>query len=233
MQRPFEFNKPISVDTTILRNVMTQVYLWMTIALLTTAATALASVSSGFTETIAASPLFLVALLIEIGLVFFLQARINKMAVGQAIGLFFLYAALNGVTLSIILLIYTAGSVVTAFVSCAAIFAAMSILGYTTETDLSSIGKFLIMGVIGLLVAMIVNFFVGSPAIDYLISIAGVLIFTGLAAYNTQRVKQLAKSVENADNNAVTRVSIIGALILYLNFINLFLFMLRLFGRRR
>jgi len=146
--------------------------------------------------------------------------------------LFMLYAALNGFTLSIILLAFTGTSLFLAFGTTAALFAVMSIIGYTTKLDLSKMGTFLMMAVIGLVIAMVVNIFVGSGPLDTIISVVGVLIFTALTAYDTQRIGRMAAQM-NVNGDSEVKFGIFGALRLYLDFINMFLFVLRLTGRRR
>ena len=139
---------------------------------------------------------------------------------------------LNGFTLSIVLLAFSTGSVFSAFAATAAMFGAMSIIGYTTRVDLSKLGTFLMMGVMGLVIAMIVNMFVNSGPLDLIISLAGVLIFTALTAYDTQRIHRMAAEL-SVGGDAAAKLGLFGALRLYLDFINMFLFMLRLTGRRR
>lgn len=216
------------------RRVMQQVYLWMSIGLATTAVTALATIETGMYRSLIQSPIiYFGVVLIELGLVVWLSAGMARMSAGMATSLFFVYSALNGFTLSLILMAYTQGSVVSAFVSTAAMFGAMSIIGATTKTDLTRMGNLLIMALIGMLVAIIVNIFLGSAMINLLISIAGVVIFTGLTAYDTQRISRMASNPMLADNpEMMTKVSIMGALVLYLDFVNLFIYMLRLFGKR-
>lgn len=153
-----------------------------------------------------------------------------------AMALFFIaYAAVTGISLSFILLAYTAGSVVTCFLSAAAMFAVMAVMGYTTSKDLTSFGRILIMGLIGIIIASLINFFLNSPAIDYIISLVGVAVFTGLTAYDVQKLKRISIGLEydGMGTASVRKLSILGALTLYLDFINLFLMLLRLFGRRR
>jgi len=147
--------------------------------------------------------------------------------------MFFVYAALNGFTLSGIFLVYTGQSITAAFVATAAMFGAMTIVGFTTAIDLTRFGSFLIMGVIGLLIAMLVNLFLASSGLGLLISVVGVLIFTGLTAYDTQRIKAMAARPHlQEDGSLAMKLSIIGALALYLDFVNMFLFLLRLLGSR-
>jgi FtsH-binding integral membrane protein len=171
-----------------------------------------------------------VVLLAPLGLVFFLSFRIQKMSVSAAQLTFWIYSALMGISLSSIFIIYTASSITQVFFISAATFGAMSLFGYTTHRDLTGWGSFLMMGVVGIIIAMVVNIFLGSSALDFAISVIGVLIFTGLTAYDTQKIKEMYYV---GDDGAVAgRKAIMGALRLYLDFINLFLMMLRLFGNR-
>lgn len=220
-----------SVETA--RMVMLQVYIWMTMGLLTTAAVAFATIEAGIADNI--NPMmFFAAFIVELGLVFWLSARVMQMAPGQAIVLFLTYAAVNGFTMSLILMAYTSASVGIAFISTASLFAAMSIVGATTKMDLTKWRTFLMMALIGLLIAMVINIFLASSAMDFVISVAGVLLFTALTAYDTQRIGRMAQAPSlSSDGALVTRVSIMGALVLYLDFINLFIFILRLTGNRR
>lgn len=212
--------------------VMRQVYVWMGLGTLLTAVVAYLTVSTSLIY-LAMNPIVLiVAMVAELGLVMGLSFGLNRLPVAAARGLFFVYAALNGFTLSVVLLAYASATVVTAFVATSALFGAMSIVGYTTTMDLTKMGTYLMMGVIGLLIAMVVNIFVGSGPLDMLISVAGVLIFTALTAYDTQRISRMAASV-SAEGDGAAKLGIYGALKLYLDFINMFLFMLRLMGGRR
>jgi FtsH-binding integral membrane protein len=167
------------------------------------------------------------------GLVLGLSGAVHRMSAGMATGLFLLYSALNGATLSVILLVYTAASIFKAFIVCTGMFAAMSVYGATTKKDLTSWGSFLFMGLIGIIIASIVNIFMASSALDFVISGVGVLIFTGLTAYDTQKLKVMGESAPMDDALAIRRGTILGALTLYLDFINLFLFLLRFFGSSR
>jgi len=163
--------------------------------------------------------------------VFFISARINTLSVTTARSLFFLYAALVGVSLSILFHIYTRSSITRVFFIVAAMFGVLSIFGYTTRRDLSGLGTFLFMGLIGIIIAALVNLFLRSTGLDWLISIIGVGVFAGLTAYDTQRIKAM---YDGADDEVSTgRKAVISALSLYLNFINLFMMMLRLAGGRR
>jgi FtsH-binding integral membrane protein len=212
--------------------IMRQVYTWMGLGTLITAGMAYFTVSTPLINLAANPIILLVAILAELGLVIGISWGLSRLSSGMALSLFFVYAALNGFTLSIVLLAYTSASVVAAFVSTSALFGAMTILGYTTKVDLTKMGTFLMMGVFGLMIAMVVNMFINSGPLDMIISMAGVLIFTGLTAYDTQRIGRMAAQV-GMEGEAAAKVAIMGALKLYLDFINMFLFMLRLFGRRR
>ena len=177
------------------------------------------------------SPLMWVFILAPLGLVFFISARINTLSVETARLLFFIYAALVGVSLSTLLHIYTSSSITRVFVIAAAMFGALSLFGYTTRRDLSGFGTFLFMGLIGIIIASLVNLFLRSSGLDWMISIIGVGVFAGLTAYDTQRIKAMYDSAD--DDVSAGRKSVIAALSLYLNFINLFMMLLRLMGGRR
>jgi hypothetical protein len=170
-------------------------------------------------------------ILAPLGLVMWLSFGINRISTGTAKTLFWVYAVLMGLSLSSIFLVYEMGSIAQAFFATSAGFACLSLWGYTTKRDLSAMGTFLIMGLFGLIVAMIVNFFMQSPAMDLAISALGVLIFAGLTAYDTQKIKSMYFAVAGTD--FIGKAAVMGALTLYLDFINLFLFLLRLFGDRR
>ncbi|ANL48790.1 inhibitor of apoptosis-promoting Bax1-related protein [Rhizobium phaseoli] len=186
---------------------------------------------TAFGQAIYLSPLKWVVILAPLALVFFLSFRIHSMTVSAAQTTFAIYAALVGLSLSSIFLIYTGQSVVQTFFVTAASFGALSLYGYTTKRDLSAIGSFLIMGLFGLIIASLVNIFLASSAMQFAISVIGVLIFAGLTAYDTQRIKEL---YYEADDVAVAgRKAIMGALTLYLDFINLFMFLLQFMGNRK
>lgn len=170
-------------------------------------------------------------ILAPLALVFFIGSRINTLSVPTARLLFFIYAALIGISLSILLHIYTSSSIARVFFVAAASFGALSIFGYTTRRDLSGLGTFLFMGLIGVIIASLVNLFLSSSTLDWLISIVGVGVFAGLTAYDTQRIKAMYDSTD--DHTTAGRKSVIAALSLYLNFLNLFLMLLRLAGGRR
>lgn len=173
------------------------------------------------------------SIIAELVLVFVLSLRIQKLSAQAATTMFLVYSALNGISLSFVLYAYSVGSVVQAFITATGMFAAMSLYGLYTKRDLTGMGSLLTMGLFGLIIAMIVNMFLGSSQMDWIISIVGVLIFLGLTAYDTQFLKEMGESVPHDDVVAVRRGTIIGALRLYLDFINLFLMLLRLFGGNR
>jgi len=177
------------------------------------------------------SPLMWVFILAPLALVFFIGSRINTLSVSTARLLFFVYAALVGVSLSTLLHIYTSSSIARVFFVAAASFGALSLFGYTTRRDLSGLGTFLFMGLIGIIIASLVNLFLASSTLDWMISIIGVGVFAGLTAYDTQRIKTMYDGAD--DHTSAGRKSVIAALSLYLNFINLFMMMLRLAGGRR
>ena len=215
--------------------VLRRVYSWMTLGLLLTAGTATFVSATPLFQVLAAQPLiFFVLMFAELGLVIGLSWGINRLASATAVLLFLLYSILNGLTFSVLFAVYTLGSVASTFVATAALFGVMSILGYATKMDLSRLGSFLFMGLIGLLIAMLVNLFWANTVLGWIITFAGILIFLGLTFFDTQRIKRMtAAALQQGDENVQARMGILGALSLYLDFINLFLFMLRLGGRRR
>jgi len=173
-------------------------------------------------------------LIAELGMVFYLSARIQKISAQAATGIFLGYSALNGVTLSTILLYYTASSIAATFFVTAGMFGAMAVYGFVTKKDLSSWGSFLFMGLIGIIIAMVVNMFLGSPMISWAISGIGVIIFTGLTAYDVQQITRMGEQgIMDGGEAAIRKGAIMGALKLYLDFINLFLMLLRFMGDRR
>lgn len=185
---------------------------------------------TAFGQAIYVSGLKWVVIFAPVALVFFLSFRIHSMSVAAAQLTFWIYAALMGLSLSSIFLIYTGQSIVQTFFVTAASFGALSLYGYTTKRDLSAMGSFLIMGLFGLIIASLVNLFLASSALDFAISIIGVLIFAGLTAWDTQRIKESYYEADSSDSAG--RKAIMGALQLYLDFINLFLFLLRFLGNR-
>jgi len=191
---------------------------------------ALAVSNPAFANLLFASPLRWVIMLAPLGMVFFLSFRINSMSVSTAQATFWAYAALMGVSLSSIFIVFTGESIVQTFMVTAASFGALSLYGYTTKRSLSGFGSFLIMGLFGLIIAMIVNIFLQSSAMGFAISAIGVLIFAGLTAYDTQKIKEMY--FEGDDALVAGRKAIMGALTLYLDFINLFMFLLQFMGNR-
>ncbi|MCE1225184.1 MAG: Bax inhibitor-1/YccA family protein [Geobacteraceae bacterium] len=207
-----------------------QVYAWMGCGLALTAIMALITVSSPeLLKAIVGNRLVFYGLMFgELALVFTLSGAINRMSAAVATMLFIGYSALNGLTLSVIFLVYTADSIASTFAVSAAMFGAMSIYGYATKKDLTSWGSFLFMGLIGIVIASLVNLFMRNDAASWVISAIGVIVFTGLTAYDTWKIKALA-----AEGVEGRKPAILGALTLYLDFINLFLMLLRLMGGRR
>jgi len=215
--------------------ILRRVYFWMALGLLVTAGTAAdVSVSPLFQILVGQPLIFFVLMLAELGLVIWLSRGINRLAPVSAILLFFVYAALNGITFSVLFVAYTLGSVAHTFLATAVLFGVMSVLGYTTKMDLSKMGSFLFMGLIGLIIAMLVNMFWTNSVLGWIVTFVGILIFLGLTIYDTQRIKAMTvASLQQGGEDVQARMGILGALALYLDFINLFLFLLRLGGRRR
>ncbi len=215
-----------------LRLAMRRVYMWMTLGLLVTAGTSLFAYLFVPVEILAVAmfPAIIAELVVVLGLSFL----INRISPTLAALGFFFYAMLNGITLTVILLAYTPGSIALAFFSTASLFGAMTIVGYTTKTDLTRFGSFLFMALLGLIIASVVNIFFASSTLDIIITYAGILIFVGLTAYDTQWIKQATQqAVASGDTQLEARIGVMGALRLYLDFINLFLRILRVAGRRR
>lgn len=208
------------------------VYGWMFVGLGVTAAVAYAIAGSpAIMQTIASNHiLFVGALIAELGLVFYLSARVQNLTPNAATMLFLLYSGLNGVTLSVLVLAYTGSSIATTFVATAGMFGALAVFGSTTKRSLAGVGQFLYMGLIGLVLASILGLFWQNDALQFLISVVGVIVFTGLTAWDAQRLKQMAAGLPPGQSGSY---AIVGALSLYLNFINLFLILLRFQGGRR
>ena len=221
-----------------LRSYMLSVYNYMASGVLLTGIVALGFANSSLINLIVnpatgqATPLFWVALFAPLAIVFALSFGINRISARTAQMLFWVYAGLIGVQFSSLFLVYTGASIAQAFFATAAAFLGLSLYGYTTKRDLSAMGTFFIMGVVGIFVALIVNMFLRSPALDLAISAIGVLVFAGLTAYDTQKIKSIYFAV-SGHGEAMAKSAVIGALNLYLDFINMFLFLLRLFGDRR
>ena len=214
---------------------MRQVYPWMTagLALTTVVAYGVAN-APAIRDAILGNSLVMILLIVaQFGMVIALSAAIHKMSAGTATGLFLLYSALTGAMLSSIFVIYPIAAIANAFLVTTGTFLAMSVYGTVTKRDLTTMGNFLFMGLIGIIIAMVVNIFLKSTMMDFIISCLGVLIFTGLTAYDTQKLRRFGEAAPLDDGTAVRRGAIMGALTLYLDFINLFLMMLRLFGGNR
>ncbi|WP_020180956.1 Bax inhibitor-1/YccA family protein [Methylopila sp. M107] len=230
-----------------LRSYMLTVYNYMAIGLAITGAAAIGAfmlaVSSEPTGVVArgmhltqfgvmlyTSPLKWVVLLAPLGMVFFLSARLHTMSANAGRIAFFVFAGLMGLSLSSIFLVYTGASISRVFFITAAAFGALSLYGYTTKKDLTGMGSFLVMGLFGIIIASLVNIFIGSTMVQFVVSVLGVLIFSGLTAYDTQRIKEMYYALD--DDGTMSRKAILGALSLYLDFINLFTSLLSLFGNR-
>jgi len=214
-----------------LRKYMLGVYNYMALAMGITGLVAyLTSTSPALLTTIYSTPLQWVVMLAPLGFVFFLSARVHKMSAGAAQTTFWLFSAVMGLSLAYIFIAYTGESITKIFFITAGAFAGLSLLGYTTKKNLSGMGTFLFMGLIGIIIASVVNIFLASPAMQFVISVAGVLVFAGLTAYDTQQIKNMYNEADGSE--VMTKKSIMGALRLYLDFLNLFLFLLHLFGSR-
>ena len=217
--------------TPMVSKVMRKTFGWMTMCLLITALTAMGVVNSGLFYQIASSGAMWLLIIAELVLVFVLSARINKMSVTTATIMLIVYSALNGATLSFIFLAYSLGSIAKTFFITTGMFGVMALVGATTKRNLSKMGSILFMALIGLIIASLVNIFLHSSGLDWIISLIGVVLFTALTAYDVQRVKRLASESDLYDDTQVGRLAVISALSLYLDFINLFLYLLRFFGR--
>ena len=211
---------------------MRKVYTWMTLALAITAGAAYYVAKSGLVYSLFNSGLIWGLIIAELVLVIALSAAIRKLSLTVATIMFVIYSLINGVTLSSIFMAYEIKTIGTVFLITAATFGAMAVLGYTTKKDLSGMGRFMLIALIGVIIATLVNIFLlKSAGFDLLLSYAGVLIFAGLTAYDTQKIKEMCNSFEYADASA-QKLALLGALSLYLDFINLFIYLLRIFGRR-
>jgi uncharacterized protein len=214
-----------------LRSYMLRVYNYMTGALALTGGVAYFVYASGLIEQIYGTPVYWVAVLAPLAFVLVLSFGIQKISLGAAQAIFWGYAAVMGLSMASIFLVYTGASIAEVFFITSATFLAMSLWGYTTKRDLSGFGHFLMMGLIGIIIAMVVNIFLQSPAVYFAISIIGVLVFTGLTAWDTQRIKEMYWDGDSTE--IAGKKSIMGALALYLDFINLFLLLMQLMGQRR
>ena len=234
MQRSQPYNDSVALAGDI-QVVISQVYLLMTIGLMITAVVAavIAGNPQWMLSIFGGSPVLLIGLFVaQIALVIALTAAINKLSAAMATAMFVLYSALTGVTLSAIFWVYTDASIVTTFVITAGMFGVMSFIGLVTKRDLTKLGGILTMALIGFFIASVVNLFLRSTGLYWLLTFGGIVIFVGLVAWDTQRIKQLA-AMGLADGRSQASIAVMGALRLYLDFINLFLLLLRVFGKRR
>ncbi|MBQ7462078.1 MAG: Bax inhibitor-1/YccA family protein [Bacteroidaceae bacterium] len=213
---------------------MRKVYTWMALALAITGMTAyyVATNETLMTSILTNKVLFYGLIIAEVGLVLGVSAAIGRLSALTATLLFILYSVINGATLSIIFLAYTASSIATVFFITAGTFAAMALIGYTTKTDLSSIGRIMFMALIGLIIATVVNIFLKSEGLTMILSYVGVIVFVGLTAWDTQKIKNMLMMAPDGGETA-QKMALLGALTLYLDFVNLFIYMLQIFGKRR
>ena len=219
-----------SVVATLMRNV----YIWMTLALVITGLTAMVTAKSEALMTfIFTNNWALIALMIlQLGLVFYFSARLNRMSFSTATAVFILYSAITGLTFSSIFVVFSMSSIATTFFITAGMFAAMALVGSFTKKDLSGIGKFALMALIGLIIAGIVNMFLRNAMMDFIVSGIGVLVFAGLTAYDSQKIRQMLQ-MQSEINESTQKLALLGSLSLYLDFINIFLYLLRFFGSSR
>ena len=213
---------------------MRKVFVWMTLALAITGLTAYGvATSPTILSLIFSSKVTFFGLIIaEFALVFAISGAINRLSLSTATLLFILYSVINGATLSSIFFVFSVATISKVFFITAGTFGAMALVGYTTKTDLTSMGKLLFMALLGIIIASVVNMFVASSGLDLILSYVGVLVFVGLTAYDTQKIKQMCQTAPDAGESA-QKLALIGALSLYLDFINLFLYLLRIFGNNR
>ncbi len=233
-QYPSVYNQQsVEAQEAAQRSFILRVYGWMAVGLVVTALAALFTVATPLIRILVSNMILFFGLMIgELVMVVVLSRAINRFSAMTAGLLFLAYSVLNGVTLSIILLVYTGASIAITFGITACTFGIMTLFGYTTQRDLTKMGSLLIMALIGFLIASVVNIFLNSSALYYIITYIGILIFIGLVAYDTQKLKRMAAGL-GEEGQALQKASILGALMLYLDFINLFLLLLRLLGRRR
>ena len=232
-QRPYtRATESVGIDEG-LRAHMLRIYNYMSAALALTGIVAWFGASSGIYVSLASTPLIFVIMLAPLGVVLYFASRINNMTVSRAQSVFWVFAGLMGLSLSYIFLAYTGTAIFQTFFITAGAFAGLSIWGYTTKKDLSAMGTFLIMGLIGIIIASVVNMFIGSAQLHFIVSVLGVIIFAGLTAWDTQKLKRdWINRVQHSGEAVAEKSAIMGALTLYLDFINLFLFLLQFMGRR-
>jgi len=216
-----------------LRDYMLRIYNYMASGLALTGIVAYAFAQSGLYAQVAATPLIWLIMLAPLGFVLLMSFGLDRMQASTAQALFWVFAAVMGLSLASIFMVFTGASIARVFFITAGTFAAMSLYGYTTKRDLTQIGSFLVMGLIGIIIASLVNIFIQSSALHFAISVIGVIVFVGLTAWDTQRIKETYYQYQYADGQGATKMAIMGALTLYLDFINLFVMLLQLFGARR
>lgn len=228
-------NGSIIESSSTVQNFMNRVYGWMSVGLLLTTLVAwYTSQSPAILNFVFSSKLTFWGLVIaQLGLVVVLSSMVNRLSASTATALFMLYSALTGLTFSSIFIVYTSSSIFSTFLITAGMFAALSIYGYSTKRDLTGMGSFLFMGLIGIVIASVVNIFLKSPAVMWAITYIGVFVFAGLTAYDTQKLKNLGGQIEDGNSEMAHKYAILGALTLYLDFINLFIMLLRILGDRR
>lgn len=241
-QQPFsDYTIVDSAVKPVSKSFIANVFLWMFAALAISAFFAFLFAGNESLLSYLISPqgslngLGMITMFAPVGFVLLMSFGFNRLSSPAMVALFLLYAAINGISFSFILLYYKIGTVIGCFASAAAMFGIMAVMGYTTDKDLTSFGRILTMGLIGILVAMLINFFLNSSQLDYIISIIGVMVFTGLTAYDVQKLKRIGAGLqyEGVSATDTRKISILGALTLYLDFINLFIMLLRLFGGGR
>ncbi len=233
--RPFDENRPIAPSSAIaIPSFLARVYAWMTAGLLTTALAAFVTLSSpDFLRMVVGNRVLFFGLMIaELGLVVWLSGLVGRLSSTAAGAVFLFYSALNGVTLSVVFLAFTSASIVSTFVVTAGTFGAMSVYGLVTKRELDGLGSFAFMGLVGVVLASVVNLFLRNDMLGFVVSCAGVIVFVALTAYDTRKLRAMATAVDGRSEEG-RRGAVSGALALYLDFINLFLMLLNLFGRRR
>lgn len=238
----YQGNSVFVQENSVSKKFFASVFLWMFVALIVSSASAFVLANSpGILSYLVAEKGFTIfgyiAIFAPLGLVMIMGAAMQRLSFPALVGIFLLYSLLTGVMLGFILLIYTSASIAICFVAAAIIFAVMAIMGYTTDVDLSKFGPILMAGVIGLVVVSLINFFIGSDTLNYILGFVGVAIFTALTAYKVQEIKRIGEGLDESGNEIALadskKLAIMGALSLYITFINLFVSLLRLFGSRR
>lgn len=235
----YRYDNVIQIEDNTARKFMASVFMWMFVALGISAGMALAvtfvkPLHDVFYDQVTGAPngLAILSMFAPLAFVLVMRFGFNSLSYGALAGIYVAYAAVTGLSLSVILLIYAATSVAAVFITAAVLFGLMALVGYTTHTDLTKFGALMIMGLIGIVIASVVNMFMHSEQMSYIISFIGVAVFIGLTAYDVQKMKNIAAGLQYGDASA-SKLALMGGLTLYLDFVNLFLFLLRLFGRRK